>query len=129
MISFIYDIAKQFEFSLEIKVSAREEGRLKSSFKIFWQKNKDKILISTIPSVIAIVLTAFFSQLQEPKSTDLEREKFVIELQEKVNNGTLTQEQVETYFENFSSISKYQTAFLKQIKPIKKFQELRLSRR
>ena len=27
LISFIYDIAKQFEFSLEIKVSAREEGR------------------------------------------------------------------------------------------------------
>ena len=113
LISFIYDIAKQFEFSLEIKVSAREEGSLKSRFKIFWQKNKDQILISTIPSVIAIVLTAFFSQLQEPKSTDLEREKFVIELQEKVNNGTLTQEQVETYIENFSSISKYKTAFFK----------------
>ena len=129
MISFIYDIAKQFEFSLEIKVSAREEGSLKSRFKIFWQKNKDQILISTIPSVITIVLTAFFSQLQEPKSTALEREKFVIELQEKVNNGTLTQEQVETYIENFSSISKYKTAFLKQIKPIKKFQELRLSKR
>ncbi|HEM4973018.1 TPA: hypothetical protein U1185_001931, partial [Streptococcus suis] len=59
LISFIYDIAKQFEFSLEIKVSAREEGSLKSRFKIFWQKNKDQILISTIPSVITIVLTAF----------------------------------------------------------------------
>ena len=100
MISFIYDIAKQFEFSLEIKVSAREEGSLKSRFKIFWQKNKDQILISTIPSVITIVLTAFFSQLQELKSTALEREKFVIELQEKVNNPIINPNKYLEFFIN-----------------------------
>lgn len=84
MISFIYDIAKQFEFSLEIKVSAREEGRLKSSFKIFWQKNKDKILISTIPSVIAIVLTAFFHNFKSQSLRILNEKNLLLSYKKKL---------------------------------------------
>lgn len=111
--NFIYDIAKQFEIPLEIKVAAREEGSLRSKFKILWKNNKDKIFVGTVSAIIPVALSAFFQQIQEPKSTALDREKFVIELQEKVNNGTLTQEQVEIYIENFSSVNQYKNAFFK----------------
>ncbi|WP_237658696.1 hypothetical protein [Streptococcus suis] len=84
LISFIYDIAKQFEFSLEIKVSAREEGSLKSRFKIFWQKNKDQILISTIPSVITIVLTAFFHNFKSQSLRLLKEKNLLLSYKKKL---------------------------------------------
>lgn len=110
---FIYDIGKQLDFQIEIKALARKEGSLKSEFTILWKENKNQVFVATIAASIPIILTAFFQQIQEPKSTELDREKFMIELQEKVNNGTLTKEQVETYIENFTSLDKYRNAFFK----------------
>ncbi len=110
---YIYDIAKELSIPIEIKAIAKEKGSLISEFKIIWKNNKDRIVTTAIPSLLAITLTAFFQQIQTPKVATLEKEKFVIELQEKVNNGTLTVEQAETYIENFSSISKYKNAFFK----------------
>lgn len=125
---YIYDIAKELSIPIEIKAIAKEKGSLISEFKIIWKNNKDKIVTTAIPSLLAITLTAFFQQIQTPKVATLEKEKFVIELQEKVNNGTLTVEQAKTYIENFSTIGKYKNAFLKRIKQITKFLKLKSSR-
>lgn len=110
---FIYNVAKQLDIQIEIKALAREEGSLISSIKVLWENSKNKIFETTVPALILFFVTAFFQQIQEPKSTPLDREKFMIELQEKVNNGTLTQEQVEIYIESFSSLDKYRNAFFK----------------
>ncbi len=110
---FIYDVAKQLDIQIEIKALARKEGSLKSEFTILWKETKSQVFVATIAAVIPVILAAFFQQIQEPKSTELDREKFIIELQEKVNNGTLTKEQVETYIESFSSLDKYRNVFFK----------------
>lgn len=110
---FIYDVAKQLNIQIEIKILAREKGSLRDRIKILWENNKNQIFVSTVPSLVVLLVTVFFQQVQEPKSTELDREKFVIELQEKVNNGTLTLEQAKIYIENFTNLDKYRNAFFK----------------
>ncbi len=58
----------------------RDKGSFKSGFKILWKKDLDNF-IAGITSIISISLTAFFQQVQEPKSTTLDREKLVLDLQ------------------------------------------------
>lgn len=110
---FIYDIAKQFDIPIEIKAVARKEGSLKSEFLLLLKSEKSPLWVKIILALLPILVAAFFQQVQSPKSTVLDREKFVIELQEKINSGTLTKEQAEIYVENFSSVEKYRTAFFK----------------
>lgn len=121
---FIYDIAKQLDVSLEIKAIPREEGSLKSEFIILWEKNKDKVFVAAITTIFSIALTTFFQQIQEPKSTSLDKEKFMIEIQEKVNSGSLTVEQAKIYIEEFSSIEKYKNTFFKANKADKEVSEI-----
>lgn len=121
---FLYHIAKQFDLPIEIKALAREEGSLGSEFKILWKKNKDKVFVATISALLPIILSTFFNQIQEPKSTELDREKFMIEIQDKVNDGSLTLEQASVYIEDFSSVSKYRNSFFKANKADKEVSEI-----
>mgnify|MGYP000989054088 FL=1 len=124
---FLYEITNQFGLSIEIRALARDKGSFKSEFKILWKKNLDKIFIAGITSIISISLTAFFQQVQEPKSTTLDREKLVLDLQEKINKGDLTLEQAKTYIEEFSSLAKYKNAFFKANKIDKEISEIEIT--
>ena len=124
---FLYEITNQFGLSIEIRALARDKGSFKSEFKILWKKNLDKIFIAGITSIISISLTAFFQQVQEPKSTTLDREKLVLDLQEKINKGDLTLEQAQTYIEEFSSLAKYKNAFFKANKIDKEISEIEIT--
>ena len=115
---FLYEITNQFGLSIEVRALARDKGSFKSEFKILWKKNRDKIFI---------ILTAFFQQVQEPKSTTLDREKLVLDLQEKINKGDLTREQAKTYIEEFSSLAKYKNAFFKANKIDKEISEIEIT--
>ena len=108
---FLYEITNQFGLSIEIRALARDKG----SF------------IAGITSIISISLTAFFQQVQEPKSTTLDREKLVLDLQEKINKGDLTLEQAKTYIEEFSSLAKYKNAFFKANKIDKEISEIEIT--
>lgn len=69
----------------------------------------------------------FFQQVQEPKSTTLDREKLVLDLQEKINKGDLTLEQAKIYIEEFSSLAKYKNAFFKANKIDKEISEIEIT--
>lgn len=123
LLDYLHYLSKEFNLPFNMKIKARKEGSFKTEHVVeFLNQNRDVILI-----FLTAALAKFFAPNPKPKDSNASMTQFVIDVQEKVSNGTLTKEQAEAFIESSSIPKKQKNAFFKANKANKeiKFIEIR----
>lgn len=120
--SLIYSIARDFNFPIEIKVRAREQGSFDISHVVtFLGEHKDVIMI-----LLGAVINKFFSPNLTPKNSNIEKATFMSECFKRINEGNLTESQANTLIDNFGFTRKQKNAFYKANKKDTSIKEIEI---
>lgn len=108
LVDYLYSVANEFNLDIHIEILARSEGSFVVDYVIPFILEHSEEIFSI---VLKAALAKFFSP--NPKANRLEEDKYLVDIQEKVNSGTLTQTQAEVYIENAHLSKKQKNTFFK----------------
>lgn len=109
LLDYLQSVSREFNISFEVKIKARKPGSFIAEHGLeFLAENKEIITL-----ILGAAITKFFAPNPKPKDSNVSTAQFMIDVQEKVNNGTLTKEQAESFIESSGISKKQKNAFFK----------------
>lgn len=109
LIDYLQYLSKEFNVSFDVKIKARKSGSFITDHVVEFLADNQEI----IPLVIGAALNKFFSPNPKPKDSNISTTQFMVDVQEKVNNGSLTLEQAESFIESSGISKKQKNVFFK----------------
>lgn len=112
-LDYIYAVAKEAGISVDVEVAPRDKGSFIGNYVLTFLNEHSEAIIQVSHLFLGAAVTKFFSPNPKPKSSILEDTQFLINIQEKIQEGSLTSVQATEYVNSTKIPTKQKNAFFK----------------